>query len=265
VTNFPATSDPKGIPLTHQMMSIAAPGGTAEAYLTRPDDADGPLPGVLFLIDAIGLRPRTTEMADRIASWGYVVLAPNLFYRNGTAAELEPTVDLTEPDARTAYFAEAMPRVHGLTDDLATDDLSVYLDTLRGIDGVSDGDVGATGYCMGGRLALLAAATRSDVVGAIGMFHTGGLVTDTPSSPHLRLPQVRADILAIHADEDHSLPPKSVAAFEHALTSSGVTHSASVFRGAHHGYTMSDTAVFHPEATERHFDELRALFARVLT
>ncbi|ROZ99031.1 dienelactone hydrolase family protein [Gordonia sp. OPL2] len=246
------------------MIDVTTPDGTADAYLTRPDGADGPLPGVLFIIDAIGLRPRTKEMADRIASWGYAVLAPNVFHRDGTAADLEPTVDLTEPGQRDAFFAEVMPRVHALNDDLAIPDLSAYLDALRGLDDVRDGDVGITGYCMGGRLALLAAATRPDVVGAIGMFHTGRLVTDGPDSPHLRLPDIRADVLAIHADEDHSLPPEAVATFEHALTSSGVTHSATVYPGAHHGYTMADTAVFHPEATERHFEELRGLFGRTL-
>ncbi|AZG46413.1 dienelactone hydrolase family protein [Gordonia insulae] len=246
-----------------EMITVDTPDGTADAYLTRPDD-DGPHPGVLFIIDAIGLRPQTKAMADRIASWGHVVLAPNVFYRSGSASELEPTVDLTDPSSRDEFFTDVMPRVRGLTDDLATPDLAAYIDALRGLEGVTDGPIGATGYCMGGRLALLAAATRPDDVGAIGMFHTGGLVTDDPASPHRRLPDVRADILAIHADQDRSLPPEAVATFEHALTSTGVTHSASVYPGAMHGYTMADTAVFHPEATEQHFTELRALYARTL-
>ncbi|WP_420714024.1 dienelactone hydrolase family protein [Gordonia sp. SL306] len=247
-----------------EMITISTPDGVADAYVTRPDDAAGPLPGVLFAIDAIGLRPQTKQMADRIASWGYVVLAPNVFYRSGTATDLEPSADLTDPTSRADFFKEVMPRVRALTDDLSAPDLSAYLDTLRGLEGVSDGDVGITGYCMGGRLALLAAATRPDVVGAIGMFHTGGLVTDDDSSPHRRLPDVRADVLAIHADEDQSLPPEAVAAFEHALTSCGVTHSATVYPGAHHGYTMADTAIYHHEATEKHFAELQKLFGRTL-
>ena len=129
---------------------------------------------------------------------------------------------------------------------------------------VGGSTVGTTGYCMGGRLALLAAATRPDAVAAIGMFHTGGLVTDEPDSPHRQLPRVRADVLAIHADHDHSLPPEAVAEFEHALTSCGVSHSAWVHEGAHHGFTMADTAVYHPAAAEEHFERLRDLFNRTL-
>ncbi|MGV9709420.1 dienelactone hydrolase family protein [Gordonia sp. NPDC003424] len=250
--------------MTSEMITFDAPGGTADAYVTRPDDVSGRLPGVLFIIDAIGLRPQTKAMADRIASWGYVVLAPNVFYRGGTAAELEPTDDLTDADNRAAVIARVRPLMQELTDDVASADLSAYIDTLHSLDGVSPGPIGVTGYCMGGRLGLLAAATRPNEVAALGMFHTGGLVTDTSASPHLRVAEVSADLIAIHADNDRSLPPDAVAAFERALTTAGVSHSMSVFPGAAHGYTMADTAVYHHEAAEQHYEELQKLFARTL-
>ena len=69
---------------------------------------------MLFYIDAIGLRPQIEEMADRIASWGYVVLAPNVFYRDGSAEELAPKQDLREPGAREEFFASGVgDRVQG--------------------------------------------------------------------------------------------------------------------------------------------------------
>lgn len=185
--------------MSDELIAINTPDGVADAYVTTPDDVPGPMPGVLFIVDAIGLRPQTKTMADRIASWGYVVLVPNVFYRDGTAPSLEPIGDLTEPENRATFMSEAMSRVKALTADLAERDLSAYIDALRGRDDVRHSDIGVTGYCMGGRLALLAAATRPDAVGAIGMFHIGGLVTDDPDSPHHLLPKVRADVLAIHA------------------------------------------------------------------
>src|SRR3954454_22875481 len=87
-----------------ETIGIETPDGTAEAYLTgAPGD-----PGVLLFIDAIGLRPQIESMADRIASWGYVVIAPNVFYRHGSAAELAPREDLRQPDARRAFFASGV-------------------------------------------------------------------------------------------------------------------------------------------------------------
>ena len=73
------------------LIDIETPDGTAEAYLT------GSGPGVLFFIDAIGLRPQIAEMADRIAAWGYTVLAPNTLYRSGTAEETSPTATCAHP------------------------------------------------------------------------------------------------------------------------------------------------------------------------
>src|SRR4051812_21771441 len=96
-----------------------ADGRVAEAYAVRPLDDSREHPGVLFYMDAIGLRPRIGEMAQRIADWGYVVLAPNVFYRDGTAEALEPTADLHEPGEREAFFEKAMPRVQALTSDKA--------------------------------------------------------------------------------------------------------------------------------------------------
>ena len=83
-----------------ETIEIQAADGAAEAYLTgRPGG-----PGVLFCVDAIGLRPQIEEMADRVASWGYVVLAPHVFYRDGTAEQLAPKHGLHDEGARKAFF-----------------------------------------------------------------------------------------------------------------------------------------------------------------
>ena len=77
------------------MLQIETVDGVAEAMVASPPDGTGP--GVLFVMDAFGLRPRIQEMAQQIAGWGYVVLAPNVFYREGTVAELAPQGDLSTP------------------------------------------------------------------------------------------------------------------------------------------------------------------------
>jgi carboxymethylenebutenolidase len=81
-----------------QPVEISTPDGVADAYLSRPDD-ERPHPGVLYIMDAYGLRPTIEEMVDRIAADGYVVLAPNVFYRAGRAPVL-PLPDPTDPEQR---------------------------------------------------------------------------------------------------------------------------------------------------------------------
>lgn len=223
--------------------------GSAEAYRT----GDGP--GVLLFMDAIGLRPQIESMADRIAGWGYTVLAPNVFWRDGTADDLMPKVDLRVPENREAFFATGvMDRVASITPDVARADAERWIAALPA------GKVAATGYCFGGRLALRAAADFD--IAAVGMFHTGGIVTDAPDSPHLVVPQVTAEVLAGHADHDRSNSPDQIAAFDEALSAAGVAHTTAVYPDAPHGYTMADTAMYQEAGAERHYDELRGLLSR---
>lgn len=246
--------------MTSETIEITMPDGVAEAYVSRPEE--GEHRGVLLHVDAIGLRPRIEEMADRIASWGYVVLAPNAFYRDGTAAELAPTQDLRQPGAREEFFVGAMSRVHAHTPDRSDADLDVYIDALLGLEGVAGHTIGTTGYCIGGRLAIRAAGLRPDVIAAAGAFHAAALVTDAADSPHRLVARASGEILAGHADNDGSNPAEAIAAFEASMEDAGVTYSSAIYPDAPHGFTMSDTSAYDEAATERHFGELEALFAR---
>jgi carboxymethylenebutenolidase len=242
-------------------VEIEMPGGSAEAYVA----GDGG-PGVLLYQDAIGLRPRIERMADRIASWGYVVLAPNVFWRSGRAVELAPTGDLSDPESRKAFMATGvMERVNGLTPEILRADGEAWLAALHGLPGVTGSLVGVTGYCFGGRAALRLAAHRPAEVAAIGLFHTGGIVIDEPDSPHLEVPGIRAAVLAGHADNDGSNTPEQIAVFDTALRDAGLDYRTAVYPDAVHGYTMADTAAYQEAGAERHFRELRELFARTLT
>ncbi len=241
-------------------VQVAAADGPAEAYLTRPAGTD-PLPGVLFYVDAIGLRPRIEEMADRIASWGYVVLAPHVFYRWGTADALAPKADLREPGEREKFFEGAMQRVQGLTPDLSNADAPAWVATLRGH--AAPGPIGVTGYCMGARLAIRTAALFPDDVAAVGGWHGGGLATDADDSPHRLIDGTHAAYSFGHADSDRSMAPPAVAVLGEALVAAGVEHSNDVFADAAHGYSMSDTSSYDEGATERHFAALRELLTRL--
>ncbi|WP_280433892.1 dienelactone hydrolase family protein [Nocardia carnea] len=242
------------------MIEISLPGGSAEGYVSGESG-----PGVLLFQDAIGLRPEIERMADRIASWGYVVLAPHIFWRDGRAADLAPTVDLRDPANRDAFFSSGVgERMARLTPEILRADGEVWLETLQGLPGVTGTAVGATGYCFGGRVALRLAAHRPDEVAAIGMFHTGGIVTEGPDSPHTEVPRVRAAVLAGHADNDGSNTPEQIAAFDAALEAAGLDYRTAVYPDAPHGYTMPDTAAYQEAGAERHYRELRELFDRTL-
>jgi carboxymethylenebutenolidase len=241
------------------MVDVKTADGVADAYLTRPD-GDGEYPGVLFVIDAIGLRPRIEEMADRIAGQGYVVLAPNALYRAGRAPVL-PLPDFTDPDSRAGFMQSIRPLIEQLTPEAASRDGEAYLAYLSE---QTTGPVGITGYCMGARVGWRIAAAYPDRVNALGGFHGGGLVTDAPESPHRSAEKLKAEVYFGHADQDANMNPEQIATLNDALDQAGVRYRAEVYEGALHGYTMSDTAVYDEAACERHFNELFALLDRTL-
>jgi carboxymethylenebutenolidase len=246
------------------LIEIPAADGTAEALVARPSTGVGPFPGVILYMDAFGLRPRIADMAQQIADWGYVVLAPNVFYREGTVDSLAPGTDMASPEGREAAGKAAFPRVGRLTTDKALPDIDAWLTALGGLENVAPGPVGVVGYCMGARLAVRTATAHPGVVAACGGFHGGGLATEDPDSPHLRLGNAQARFVFGHADHDRSMDPDAVARLGQALDAARLDATNEIYTGAPHGYSMADTSAFHPEATERHFRALRELFGQTL-
>jgi len=211
-------------------------------------------------MDAYGLRPRIEEMVERIAGRGYVVLAPNVFYRAGKAPVLE-FPDMSQDSARGEFFKQVRPLMEELTPERIAADGGAYLDELAKH---AEEPFAITGYCMGVRVGLRVAAAYPDRVAALAGFHGGGLVTDDPGSPHTVAPELRAELYLGHADNDGSNSPEQIAALDQALDDAGVTHTTEVYSGAAHGYTMSDTPVYDEQAAERHFDALFALLDRTV-
>jgi len=247
--------------LTSTTVDVPTPDGAADSILVHP--AEGRHPAVLVFMDAFGPRPRLEEMAGRIAAQGYVVLVPHLFFRQGRA----PLIDLgqlADPAARGRMFERIGPWMRELTPERAMADADAYLDFLSGLPSVTEGPVATVGYCMGGALALRAAAHRPEQVVAAAAFHPARLATDAPDSPHLLADRIRAEVYVASADQDASMPPEQQDALDRALTEAGVEHVCEQYDGAPHGFTMSDTAAYDEAATDRHWDALLGLLARAL-
>ncbi|MGW6902356.1 dienelactone hydrolase family protein [Streptomyces sp. NPDC054919] len=243
-------------------VDIPTQDGTADAYLTHPDDGT-PHPAVLLYMDAYGLRPHLKEMADRVARAGYTVLVPNVFYRHGRAPVVE-LPDVIDSARRPGIFERLGPIITSLTPDLAMRDADAYLRRLTACPLTTDGPVGITGYCMGAGLALRTAGSYPERVAAVAGFHGGRLATDSPDSPHLLADRITAEVYFGHADQDPSLPPEQIDRLDEALTAAGVRHRCEVYTGAHHGFTQADTAAYDSTADKRHWTALLALLDRTL-
>ncbi|RKN04499.1 dienelactone hydrolase family protein [Streptomyces radicis] len=243
-------------------VDIATPDGTADAYLTHPDDG-APHPGVLMYMDAFGPRPHLRGMADRLASAGYTVLLPNVLHRHGRA----PVVELPAfmgAEERSEIIERLRPAMAALTPEAAMRDAGAYLDWLAASPLTAGEDVGVTGYCMGAALALRTAGTYPERVVAMAGFHGAFLAGEARESPHLLAEQITAELYFGHADQDAALPPEQIDRLGRALTAAGVRHRAEVYPGAAHGFTQADTSSYDAEAAERHWAALLDLLRRAL-
>jgi carboxymethylenebutenolidase len=151
-----------------------------------------------------------------------------------------------------------------LTNERIIADADAYADFLLARPEVSGSAIGTTGYCLGGRMSMLAAGGIGDKVAAAASFHGGRIaVADDPSSPHLAADRIAATVYVAGAIEDASFTTEQAALLESALTAAGVDHTVE-FYPAHHGFVVADHDTYDEQAAERHWAALRDLYAAAL-
>ncbi|HEY0270354.1 MAG TPA: dienelactone hydrolase family protein [Sphingomonas sp.] len=244
--------------MAHEEISIRTPDGDCPVQVLTPAGA-GPWPAVIFYMDALAIRPALTGMAQRLADAGYIVLLPDLFYRFGRYAPLDPKAVFAGD-----FRAIVGPMMATTDSRKAAEDTAAFLAYLDGRDDVAGGKIGTVGFCMGGGMALTVAGLYPERVAAAASFHGGNLATDAPASPHLLAPKITAEVYVAGADKDHSYPPEMAERLDKALTEAGVTHRCEIYPGAAHGWMKTDFPVHDEAAAERGWKELLALFARTL-
>src|SRR6266571_9559231 len=179
-------------------VQIPAPDGHSHGTLHVPD-GDGPWPGVLVFPDAGGARETFGQMGDRLAGLGYVVLVPDIYYRSGEWAPFDAATLFTDPAERARMFG----LVKRLTNDAIIADAGAYADFLLARPEVSGSAIGTTGYCLCGRMSLIAAGGLGRTIAAAASFHGGRLAVDgDPSSPHLAADRITAAVYEAAATDD---------------------------------------------------------------
>jgi carboxymethylenebutenolidase len=236
-------------------VEIPAPDGTSPGTLHVPD-GDGPWPGVLVFPDAGGARETIRRMGDQLAGMGYVALVPDIYYRGGDWAAFDVATLFTDPPERARMGTLA----GALTNDRIIADAGAYADFLLARPEVSGSAIGTTGYCLGGRMSLVAAGGLGRTIAAAASFHGGRLaVADDPSSPHLAAGRIAATVYVAGAQDDGSFTTEQAGLLATALADAGVDYTVE-FYPAHHGFAVPDNPTYSEEASARHWDALRDLY-----
>jgi carboxymethylenebutenolidase len=236
-------------------IDIATRDGDMTTFIVHPA-REGPHPVVLFYMDAPGFRGELRDMARRLASSGYYVMLPNLYYRSGVM-ELGPLpVDPDTPERKRMY--ELMSSINI---DLVMRDTETLL-AFAGKDPAADESrAGAVGYCMSGRYAINAVGRFEGVVKAGASYYGTHLVTDQPDSPHRVAQATRGETYFACAEIDHWAPMETVEALKAALANTPRAE-VELYAGVEHGFAFPKRYCFDRDAAETHWERLIALLRR---
>ncbi len=233
--------------------------GNLDCFFCHPEEL-GPHPAVILYMDAPGIREELRDMARRLATAGYAVLLPNLYYRVGREGHYGYDLARIRSDdsERDAMFA----CMNSLSNAKLVDDTAAMLPFLRSHDGVAAGPIGYVGYCMSGQFVVAVAAAYPDDFAAIASFYGVGIVTDEADSPHLQVDKIKGELYLAFASEDVWVPPALLARMPQIFA--GDNHRIEVYPGTEHGFAFPQRPVYDKPSGERHWERLHSLFDRNL-
>jgi carboxymethylenebutenolidase len=214
-------------PITTAWTDIPSPEGHFGGFLALPPAGRGP--GLLLLQEIFGVNDHIQAVAKQYALDGFVVLAPDLFWRQ-------------QPRVALGYDGADREQAYGLMQTLTAEgamaDLRASVAALRARPELN-GQVAALGYCMGGRLAF-AAATQPGVDAAVA-YYGGGIQNQLDLAP-----QVQCPVQFHYGERDDHIPLSAVDQVRSAMA--GKPHECHVYPGAQHGFNCWARASYDPRS-----------------
>lgn len=244
--------------ITTQYVEVEVGGSPMRVMVCAPR-AEGEWPGVLCYSDIFQLTGPTVRACARLAGYGFVVAAPEIYHR-------------LEPPGAAIPFDDA-GRTRGLEDASKTSvaefdaDCRAALDYLAAHPRVERGKLGATGFCIGGHLAFRAALQR-DVRATVCFYptgvHDGRLGADADAGTLARAREIRGEMLLIFGSKDPHVPEDAREKIAAALREAGVSFDVKLY-AAEHAFMRDEGPRYDPEATDAAFADMLKLFRRALS
>lgn len=198
---------------------VGVDGAAMRVYTSVPD-GPGPFPGVVVIQHRDGVDEFVHEMTARLATAGYVAAAPDLYHRDA-------------PDSKD----DAPTRMARLRDATVIQDVNAAVEFLKGHRSVQAGRLGMVGFCMGGRVAYLAAAENPNFKAAVA-YYPGSLFAPWGEglSPFARTKEIYCPLLGLFGSEDRNPSPEDVQKLDAELTKHGKAHEFHSFPNAGHAF-----------------------------
>jgi carboxymethylenebutenolidase len=240
-----------------EYVDIPAGPSPMRMFVASPSQ-DGKYPGILCYSDIFQLTGPMLRASTRLAGYGFVTVAPEIYHR-------------IEPPGSAIPFDDT-GRTRGLEDAARTsvahfdEDRRAALDYLaRRHTGVAPGKLGAMGFCIGGHLAFRA-ALEPDVRATVCFYgtgiHDGKLGTDGDAGSLDRAREIRGKLLMVFGAQDPHVPAEGRDKIDRVLRESGVDYSIKLYP-AEHAFMRDEGPRYDPEATDLAFGDMVALFREI--
>jgi carboxymethylenebutenolidase len=243
--------------MIERQVAISTAAGEMNTFICHPDRGSHPV--VIFYMDAPGIREELRDMCRRLASVGYYVMLPNLYYRSN----VEELGQFIGPE-----FMHVRQRAMQLKDSIdiamVTQDTDALVTAANADTAASKGPMGSVGYCMSGQYAISAAGRHPHRFKAAASIYGVSLMTDRPDSAHLAARRATAELYIAFAENDHYVPLDSVEVLREWLQQGGVDAEIEVYPGTEHAFAFPQRPAYNRAAAERHWERLFALFRRNL-
>jgi carboxymethylenebutenolidase len=241
--------------MKEQHLDIDTAAGSMNTFITRPDEG-GPFPVVFFYMDAPGKREELHDMARRIASVGYYVVLPNLYYRK--VREFSAALD----DTGIARIFEMMGH---LSNQMVVKDTQAMIDFVDTQCDANAARIGAVGYCMSGPFVTTALASYPQRLQCAASIYGALLVTEKDDSPHRLVKDIVGEIYFACAEIDEYASADQIHTLQEQLEAHNINHRIEWYPGAQHGFAFPlRERVYDKPSAERHWARLFDLFARNL-
>lgn len=227
---------------------ISTPDGRMPAYLFTPDK-QGHKPAIVLLMEAFGLTSHIRDVAARIANEGYVVIAPDLYYR-----EL--------PNNKFGYeeVEQAMAMMYRLDFGKPIEaDIRAAVACIKSLPDVYPDRVGVTGFCLGGGLSFLAACKLSDEIAAAAPFY--GMVLDQWIDA---VTDITVPIYLFFGGADPFIPQVRIRQIESRFQELNKDYRLKVYSDADHGFFCHERSSYNRLAAEDAWREVTQFFHKYL-
>jgi carboxymethylenebutenolidase len=242
-----------------ERIAVQTADGVMPTVVVWPEGR-GPFPAVTMYHHIGGIHEGLLDMARRLASYGYCVFAPDLYYRVGSILIDPDNRDEVSLALRGVVVKSAEAPYH------AMNDTARLLEWIRQMRQVDDGPIGTIGYCLGGLFAIRAACVYPEIVkAAVSLYGVGLEDSDGPEALEGILDRMTGTAYMAYAERDRHVGPEDVARLRASFEARcNASWEIEILEGTQHGFAFPGRPMFHLEAAEKTWSIALAMFKEAL-